>query len=65
MRESIRNLHNEIIGYIDDYGDLKEVRNRHGELVGRIINGQTRNMHGEIVSFQENPGLLFGGLDAF
>ena len=64
MRESIRNQHNQIIGYIDDYNGHKEIRNKHGELVGRIIQGQTRNIYGEIVSFQENPGLLFGGLDA-
>jgi hypothetical protein len=63
MRESIRNRHNEIIGYIDDYGNLKEIRNKHGELIGRIVNGQTWNVYGEIVSFQENPGLLFGTLD--
>lgn len=62
MRTSIRNLHNEVIGYIDDLGDQKEVRNKHGELVGRVIHGQTRNVHGEIVSYQENPGLLFGEL---
>lgn len=62
MREPIRDLHNQMIGYIDNYGDYKEVRNKHGELIGRIINGQTRNLHGEIVSYQENPGLLFGVL---
>lgn len=64
MWTSIRNQFNEIVGYIDDLGYEKEVRNKHGELVGRIINGQTRDVHGSIISFQESPGLLFGGLDA-
>ena len=62
MREQIRDHQYQIIGYIDDNGDLKEVRNKHGELVGRIINGQTRDASGNIVSYQENPGLLFGAL---
>ena len=64
MRTSIRNQRNEVIGYIDERLNYKEVRNEHGELIGRIVDGQTRNAYGEIVSFQENPGLLFGGLNA-
>lgn len=57
---AIRDCHNQIVGYIVDYGDHKEVRNRHQELVGRIINGQTRDRYGNLVSYQENVGLLFG-----
>lgn len=63
MIEQIRNHQNEIIGYITDYGTHQEVRNKHFQLVGRIIHGQTRDVFGNIVSFQSNPGLLFMGLN--
>jgi len=59
---AIRDQYNQIMGYMIDYGTYQEVRDRHGELVGRIINGQTRDRYGSLVSWQENPGLLFGGL---
>lgn len=59
---AIRNRYNEIVGYVIDCGMSQEVRNRHGELVGRIINGQTRDKFGNLVSWQENAGLLFGEL---
>jgi len=58
----IRDNHNQIMGYINDYGSHQEIRNKHGELIGRIVNGQTRDRYGELVSWQANPGLLFGDL---
>jgi len=57
---AIRNQHNEIIGYVVDYDNYQEVRNAHGELVGRVLNGHTYDVNGNMVSWQENPGLLFG-----
>lgn len=63
MIEQIRNQRNEIIGYVTDYGTHQEVRNKHFTLVGRIVNGETRDKFGNLVSFFPNPGLLFSRLN--
>ena len=55
----IRDEHQQIVGYIEDYGTHKEVRNKNRELVGRVIDGKTYNRYGAMISFQEHPGLLF------
>ena len=58
-RKRIRNL-NGTLGYTIDTGPngMKTVRNKHGELLGRIINGQTRDKSGKLLSWDENLGLL-------
>ncbi len=63
MIETIRNEHNEIIGYVIDFNTHQEVKNKHFQLLGRIINGQTRDEFGNVVSFFPNPGLLFRRLE--
>ena len=55
----IRNLDG-TLGFMIHIGPdgTKTVRNKHGELLGRIINGQTRDKSGNLLSWDENLGLL-------
>ena len=58
-RKQIRNLHGSVEYTIDVSPDgTKTVRNKHGELLGRIVHGQTRDKHGSLLSLSENLGLL-------
>ncbi len=65
MFESIpvRNMYNEIIGYMVDYGSHMEVKDKNFQIVGRVIDGHTRDVYGNIVSFLPNPGLLLRDLE--
>lgn len=61
MRDIIRGLDGTIEYTIDtDWNGDKIVRNQHGEMLGRVINGQTRDKHGNLVSLNENIAALFG-----
>ena len=58
-RTQIRGLDGSVQYTIDVSPDgTKTVRNRHGELLGRIVHGQTRDKHGELLSLDENLALL-------
>ncbi len=58
-RRRIRNLKGTIEFTIDTNPDgTKSVRNKHGELLGRIVHGQTRDKHGDLLSLDENLGLI-------
>ena len=58
-RQQIRNLQGTVEYTIDVSPDgTKTVRNKHGELLGRIVHGQTRDKHGNLLSLDENVGLL-------
>jgi hypothetical protein len=62
VREIVRNVQNEIEYYIDEHPDgSKEVRDKHGTLIGRIVNGQTRDRYGNLLSRTENVGLIMRG----
>jgi hypothetical protein len=62
QRKQIRNLQGSVEYTIDVSPDgSKTVRNKHGELLGRIIHGQTREKHGNLLSVDENIGLLMKG----
>ena len=59
MREYIRGQDNSVQFTIDESPDgTKTVRNEHGELLGRIVHGQTRDKSGNLLSNNENIGLL-------
>jgi len=59
QRKKIRNLQGSVEYTADVTPDgTKTVRNKHGELLGRIIHGQTRDRHGNLLSLDENVGLL-------
>ncbi|MBI4583223.1 MAG: hypothetical protein HY717_04290 [Planctomycetes bacterium] len=61
-RQQIRNLQGSVEYTIDVSADgTKTVRNKHGELLGRIVHGQTRDRHGNLVALDENVGLLMKG----
>jgi hypothetical protein len=62
-KTAIRDSSGQIIGYLDDDGDNQVVRNRHGEIVGRVVGGHTYDKNWNMVSREENPGLLYGGLN--
>ena len=59
QHKRIRNLDGTLGYTIDTSLDgTKTIRNKHGELLGRIIRGQTRDKHGNLLSWDENLGLL-------
>jgi hypothetical protein len=58
-RQRIRDLQGSVEYTIDVSPDgTKTVRNKHGELLGRIVHGQTMDRHGNLLSWDENLGLL-------
>jgi len=57
----VRGRDNSVQFTVDEDPDgTKIVRNKHGELLGRIIHGQTRDRSGNLLSNDENIGLLMG-----
>ena len=57
--EPIRNERHETVGYRQGApAGRVDVRNKNGELVGWTEFGQTKSKDGNLVSFQENEGLL-------
>lgn len=58
-RKLIRNLQGTMVFMIDTAPDgTKTVRDNRGQILGRIVNGQTRDEHGNILCWDENLGLL-------
>lgn len=58
-REYIRGRDNSVQFMIDEQSNgTKVIRNKHGELLGMIVNGQTRDKSGSLLSNDENIGLL-------
>jgi len=56
--EYVKNRIGEIIARIERCGDTTYVYDKIGELAGRCENGQTFNAIGEVISYNEVPGLL-------
>ncbi len=62
--EPIRNERMEIVGYREEApGGRVNVRDKNGELVGWTEFGQTKSKDGNLVSLQENEGVLYRDLD--
>ncbi len=58
-RTQIRGIDGSVQFTIDESPDgTKTVRNKHGELLGRIVHGQRRDRYGNLLSPDNNLGSL-------
>lgn len=63
-RETIRDKHNQIVGYLHHEGDgVIRVTDQHQTLLGRAKPNGTFDEHNQLISHQKSVGFLFPEVD--
>jgi len=60
MRQIIRDRRNEIVGYIQDQGNVKFIFDARNNIIGKVQDGRTFDRNNSFFGYGDQSGILLG-----